>query len=241
MTIWVMVWIEPARAGPRLSYTWAQKFASLRVAGPFVLLFMLVTGLIYMGIATPVEASAIGAMGALVFTLISGKLSWAVFANAVVRSCSTSAMIGLIVICAHIFGFFITATGATQQLMVAIGAAGFSPYTVLALLVVLYLVLGCFLDQLSILILTIPITLPVITQLGFDPIWFGILVVLLAEVGMVTPPVGLNVFIVARSSNMPVGEVFSGVWPHVVAHIGLITVMIVFPQIILWLPSTMKG
>jgi len=126
-------------------------------------------------------------------------------------------------------------------LSVAIGAAGFSPYTVLALLVVLYLVLGCFLDQLSILILTIPITLPVITQLGFDPIWFGILVVLLAEVGMVTPPVGLNVFIVARSSNMPVGEVFSGVWPHVVAHIGLITVMIVFPQIILWLPSTMKG
>ncbi len=240
-TIWVLIWFDPSRAGPRISYTWTQKFAALRVAGPFVLLFVLVTGLIYMGIATPVEASAIGAMGALVFTFTSGKLTWGVFTNAIARACSTSAMIGLIVICAQIFGFFITATGATQQLMNAIGSAGLSAYTVLAILVVMYLVLGCFLDQLSILILTIPIALPIVTQLGFDPIWFGILVVLLAEVGMVTPPVGLNVFIVARSSNMQVGDVFSGVWPHVVAHVGLITLMIVFPQIILWLPSTMKG
>ena len=120
-------------------------------------------------------------------------------------------------------------------------AAGLSPYTVLAFLVVLYLVLGCFLDQLSILILTIPIALPLVVKLGFDPIWFGILVILLAEVGMVTPPVGLNVFIVSKSANMPVGEVFHGVLPHVVAHVALIALMIVFPQIILWLPSTMGG
>lgn len=239
LTIWVLIWRKPALAGQMVSFTWAEKFGSLKVAGPFCVLFFLVTGLIYTGIATPVEASAIGAMGALVFTVTSGKMTRAVFVEAVTRTCSTSAMIGLVVICAQIFGYFITATGTTQSLVEAVGAAGLSPYTVLAFLVVLYLILGCFLDQLSILILTIPIALPLVVKLGFDPIWFGILVILLAEVGMVTPPVGLNVFVVSKSTNTPVGEVFHGVWPHVVAHVLLIVVMIIFPQIILWLPSTM--
>ncbi|MDZ4176729.1 MAG: TRAP transporter large permease subunit [Hydrogenophaga sp.] len=240
-TIWLLIWRRPSLAGQATTYTWAQKFASLKVAGPFCALFLLVTGLIYLGIATPVESSAIGALGALVFTVLAGKMTRTVFLQAVARTCATSAMIALIVICAQIFGFFITATGTTQSLVEAVDAAGLSPYTVLAFLVVLYLVLGCFLDQLSILILTIPIALPLVVKLGFDPIWFGILVILLAEVGMVTPPVGLNVFIVSKSANMPVGEVFHGVLPHVVAHVALIALMIVFPQIILWLPSTMGG
>lgn len=238
-TIWLLLWLKPGLAGKSSSFTWTEKFASLKVAGPFLALFFLVTGLIYTGIATPVESSAIGAMGALLFTALSGKLTRSVFVKAMTRTCSTSAMIGLIVICAQIFGYFITATGTTQSLVEFVGNSGVSPYTVLAFLVVLYLVLGCFLDQLSILILTIPIALPLVVKLGFDPIWFGILVILLAEVGMVTPPVGLNVFVVSKSTGMPVGEVFHGVWPHVAAHVLLIIVMIIFPQIILWLPSTM--
>lgn len=238
-TIWFLLWRDPTLVGANRTYTWAEKLASVRVAGPFFALFMLVTGLIYLGIATPVESSALGALGALVFTLLSGRMTLRIFGQAVLKACATSAMIGLIVICAQIFGYFVTVTGVTQSLVGAVGDAGISPYVVLAFLVVLYLVLGCFLDQLSILILTIPIVLPLVLKLGFDPVWFGILVILLAEVGMVTPPVGLNVFVVAKSTDSPVAEVFAGVWPHVVAHVLLIVLLIVFPQVIMWLPNSM--
>lgn len=240
LTIWILLWRNPRLAPRARAYTWAEKLGSLRVAGPFALLFLAVTGLIYLGIATPVESSALGALGALLFTLASGNLTRRVFVDAVASTLATSAMIGLIVICAQTFGYFITLTQATQDLVMWIDSLGLAPIVVILFIALLYLVLGCFLDQLSILILTIPIVLPVVVKLGFDPIWFGIFVIVLAEVGMVTPPVGLNVFVVARSTNMPVEEVFAGVWPHVVAHVLFVAALIAFPQIILWLPSTMS-
>ncbi len=239
MTIWILLLINPSLAPKTQSYSWAEKISSLKVSGPFISLFMLVTGLIYLGIATPVEASALGALGALIFTLINGSLNWSTLRSALINTVVTSAMIGLIVICAQVFGYFVTVTQITQSLVQFVNSHNLNAYHVIFFLAVLYLVLGCFLDQLSILILTIPIVLPVVIGLGFDPIWFGIIVILLAEVGMVTPPVGLNVFIVAKKTNQPVEQVFSGVWPHVVAHLLLITILILWPQIILWLPSTM--
>lgn len=238
-TIWFLLWRNPALAPNRRSYSWREKFESLQVAGPFIGLFMLVTGLIYLGIATPVEASALGALGSVVFTAMAGKLTRQTVNDALLSTVLTTSMIGLIVIGAQVFGYFITITQVTQSLVAFVGAQEISPYLVLAFIVVLYLVLGCFLDQLSILILTVPIVLPVVVSLGFDPIWFGIIVILLAEVGMVTPPVGLNVFVVAKKTNQPVERVFAGVWPHVIAHILIILFMIAFPQVILWLPSTM--
>lgn len=240
LTIWFLMLRDEGIAPRRVSYSWRERLESLKVAGPFLLLFALVTGLIYTGIATPVESSAIGALGALGLTVAYGKLDFRSLRRSLVNTCVTSAMIGLIIVCAQFFGFFLTLTGSTQGLVSWVSSIEVSPYTVLAVLVVMYLMLGCFLDQLSILILTVPIVHPLITSLGFDPIWFGILVILLAEVGMVTPPVGMNVFVVARSNRMPVGEVFSGVTPHVIAHLLLIVVLIVFPQLIMWLPDQMK-
>ena len=239
-TILIMIWRNPALAPTRRRYSWTERIRSLSVAGPFLALFTLVTGLIYLGIATPVEASALGALGAFVFTILSGHMNWENFKKALLSTVLTSAMIGLIVISAQIFSYFITITQVTQNLVGFVSANDLSPYMVMLFLVALYLVLGCFLDQLSILILTIPVVFPVVLSLGFDPIWFGIVIILLAEVGMVTPPIGLNVFIVARNTNQPVEAVFSGVWPHVVAHILLIMVMLAFPQIILWLPMRMS-
>lgn len=238
-TIWLLLWLNPALAPSRRRYSWSEKLGSLKVAGPFMGLFLLVTGLIYLGIATPVEASALGALGSVVFTAIAGKLTAATVRSALLSTVLTTAMVGLIVIGAQIFGYFITLTQVTQSLVAFVAAQDMSVYLVLAFIVVLYLVLGCFLDQLSILILTVPIVLPVVVSLGFDPIWFGIIIILLAEVGMVTPPVGLNVFVVAKKTNQPVEQVFAGVWPHVIAHILIIIVMILFPQLVLWLPSTM--
>ena len=238
-TIWFLLWRDPALAPSRRRYSWSEKFASLKVAGPFIALFLLVTGLIYLGIATPVEASALGALGSVVFTAVAGKLTPATVRDALLSTVLTTAMVGLVVIGAQVFGYFITITQVTQSLVAFVSAQDVSPYVIMAFIVVLYLLLGCFLDQLSILILTVPIVLPVVVSLGFDPIWFGIIVILLAEVGMVTPPVGLNVFVVAKKTNQPVERVFAGIWPHVVAHILIILFMIAFPQVILWLPSTM--
>ena len=108
-----------------------------------------------------------------------------------------------------------------------------------SLILIGYLILGCIMDQIAILILTVPVVLPVVKALGFDPVWFGVIVIVVAEVGLLTPPVGLNVFVVARYTKRAVGEVFSGVWPHVFAHLVLIAILTAFPQIILWLPNKM--
>ena len=110
----------------------------------------------------------------------------------------------------------------------------------IVLLVLAYLVLGCLMDQIAILILTVPVVLPLVVSLGFDPVWFGVLVIVTAEVGMVTPPVGLNVFVVARYARRPLGEIFGGIWPHVFAHLVVIALLVAFPQIVLWLPSHMQ-
>lgn len=239
LTIWVMILRNPAIAPRGQSSSWKTKVASLKVAAPFLLLFLLVTGLIYLGIATPVESSAMGAMGAFLLTLASGRLTFGNFREALVKTCMTSAMIGLVIVCAQLYGTFLTITGATQGLIEYVTASGMSTITIVTILILMYLVLGCFLDLISILILTIPVVMPLVNSLGLDPIWFGILVIILAEIGVVTPPVGLNVFVVARVTKMPVEHVFIGVWPHVVAHIILIVILASFPGIILWLPSQM--
>jgi len=221
-----------------MTYSLKEKIQSLKVAGPFVVLFLVVTGLIYTGIATPVEASGLGAFGALLIAVKSGNLTRSRFAEALFNTCSISAMIGLIIVCAHIFGYFITFTGVTQDMVAWAGGLDVSPYVILAVIVVLYLVLGLFLDLISILILTVPVVLPLVTNLGFDPLWFGIIVILLAEIGIVTPPVGINVFVVSKSANIPVEQIFSGVMIYVLSLLLLVVLLIVFPDLVLWLPST---
>lgn len=241
LTVLWLVWRDPSRAPSRRPRRPGERLRSLRVLLPFALLFGLVTGSIYLGIATPVEASALGALGAFGFALHSGHLTWASFSTALVATARTTAMIALVVIAAQIYGYFITLTQTTQGLLQAIGASELPHWVILAVILLVYIALGCILDQLSILILTIPVVLPVIVTLGYDPIWFGILVIVTAELGMVTPPLGLNVFVVSKYTGIPVGEVFRGVWPHVVAHILLIVLLCIFPELILWLPGTMAG
>lgn len=221
-----------------VKYSFVEKIQSLKVAAPFVLLFLVVTGLIYTGIATPVEASGLGAFGALLIAVKSGNLTQSRFVEALFNTCSISAMIGLIIVCAHIFGYFITFTGITRDMVAWAGSLDVSPYVILAVIVVLYLVLGLFLDLISILILTVPVVLPLVISLGFDPLWFGIIVILLAEIGIVTPPVGINVFVVSKSANIPVEKIFSGVMVYVLSLLVLVFLLIVFPDLVLWLPST---
>lgn len=239
-TVYALLWHDPAQAPAGRAYSWREKFVVLKQVGPMLLLLFLVTGVIYVGIATPTEASALGAFGALVLTASVGKLSYATLRHVLARSARATCMILMIVIGAHIFGFFLTLTQVTQTTVAFITSLDVSPYVVMAMIVFVYIILGCFMDQLAILILTVPIVVPAIVALGFDPVWFGVVVVVTAEVGMVTPPLGLNVFVVARYSGRPLDEIFAGIAPHVVAHLLVIAALIAWPNLVLWLPSTMK-
>jgi tripartite ATP-independent transporter DctM subunit len=239
-TVWVLVTLEPASAPRGTAYTLRQKLLSLKVVGPMVVLFMAVTGVIYSGIATPTEASGLGAFGAFVIALRERKVNRASLAHALARAAHASCMIIMIVVCAKVFGYFFTLTQSTQAIVQWVGGLDVSRWWVLAFILAGYIVLGCVMDQVAILILTVPIVLPLVKSLGFDPVWFGVIVIVVAEVGLVTPPVGLNVFVVSRYAKRPLQEIFAGVWPHVFSHLLLLAVLVAFPSIILWLPARMS-
>jgi C4-dicarboxylate transporter DctM subunit len=238
-TVLVLVTIDPASAPRGRAYTWGEKVRSLKVVGPMLFLFMAVTGVIYTGIATPTEASGLGAFGAFLIALYERKVTRATLVKALVHAAHASCMIIMIVVCAKIFGYFLTLTQSTQAIVQWVGALDVSRWVILAIVLFGYLVMGCLMDQIAILILTVPIVLPLMKALGFDPVWFGVMIVVMAEVGLVTPPVGLNVFVVARYAKRPLSEIFAGVWPHVISHLMLVVVMAAFPAIVLWLPSKM--
>ena len=205
-----------------------------------LLLFLLVTGTIYSGVATPTEASGIGAFGAMLLALRAGRLGLDSGRKALLRAAEATCMILFIVLGAHVFGYFFTLTRATHELVALVGGLDVSRWVVLAIILVGYLILGCFMDQIAILILTVPVVLPVIKSLGFDPVWFGVVLVVTAEVGMVTPPLGLNAFVVARYTRRPLVEVFGGIVPHFWAHLLVIALFVAFPGLVTWLPSTMN-
>ena len=149
-------------------------------------------------------------------------------------------MICTILLGASLFSYFFTLTHVTQNLTEWVGALPTSRWIIIIILLAGYIVLGAFMDQIAILVLTVPVVIPIIRSLGFDPIWFGVIKIVTAEVGMITPPIGLNCFVVARYANRPVTEVFQGIGPHFVAHLLAIAVLLMFPDLILWLPSKMR-
>lgn len=240
LTSILLVTLYPHFVPAGRAYTMAEKFRSLKVIAPMVVLIALVTGSIYFGIATPTESASLGAFGAMCIAAFRRRLTLASFYAALRKAAATSCMIVLIIIGAHIFSYYFTLTGVTQALVGMVGDLDVNRWVIFALIVLIYLVLGCFMDQIAILFLTVPVTLPIILSLGFDPFWFGVIVIITAEIGLVTPPVGLNVFVVAAYSNVKVQDIFIGVFPHVIAHLLVIALLAVFPAIVTWLPETVR-
>jgi tripartite ATP-independent transporter DctM subunit len=238
-TILFLVYQDPSRAPPVEAVSFAEKLKLLKAVGPMIALFSVVTGVIYSGIATPTEASAIGAAGAFVLAIWSGKATPGVLATAFQRAAIGTCMITMILIGASIFSYFFTMTRITHDLVLWVGHLDVSRWVIIIIILCGYIVLGSFMDQIAILVLTVPVVLPLIKSLGFDPLWFGVIKIVTAEVGMITPPIGLNCFIVARYANRPVAEVFHGVMPHFVAHLFAIAILVAFPALVLWLPSRM--
>jgi C4-dicarboxylate transporter, DctM subunit len=240
LTVLFLVWRDPSRAPSAGSFTLREKLATLPMVGPMILLFGLVTGLIYTGVATPTEAAALGAFGAMLLAMRSGHLDRVTLYRGLARAAQSTCMILMIILGAHVFGYYLTLAQVTQSLVAWVGALPIPPVGIIVLIILGLMVLGCLMDQAAIIILTVPVVLPVVKALGYDPVWFGVLLIVVAEVGLLTPPVGLNAFVVARYTRRPLMEVFGGVMPHVWAHLLFIACLVVFPQIALWLPSTMS-
>lgn len=220
---------------------WSEKISVLRVTLPMVVLLGAVTGTLYAGIATPTEAAAVGAFAALVLTAVQRRLTLRGAGQALFNAARISCMIAFIILGAHIFGYFFTLTQTTTAIVGWVGGLDMPAYGVLLVILVIYLILGCFLDQVAILILTVPVILPIVKELGFDPVWFGVLVVMTAEIGMITPPMGLNVFVVARYTGRPVHEIFAGILPFFLCMLAMVMLLGLVPEIILWLPGRMSN
>lgn len=238
-TVFLLAKINPEHAPLAPAMPLREKIALLKGIGPMLVLLMAVTGVIYTGIATPTEAAALGALFAGLLFIIRRGFVLGEMTDLLRRAIRTSCMIGIILLGAHIFSTFFALTQTTQALVTWVGQLDVNPWTIMIVLLVIYLILGCFLDQMAILVLTIPIVAPLVQSLGFDLIWFGIVVIVIAELGLVTPPMGLNAFVVSKYSNIPVTQVFWGIVPHVLAHFVIIALLLIFPAIVLWLPSQM--
>jgi C4-dicarboxylate transporter, DctM subunit len=228
----------PAWGGKRVTGTWAMRFASLIHLAPPLGIFLLVVGSIYAGLATPTEAAALGVTGAMILAACFGRLSFAMLAEAIEGTMKSSAMILLIIIASAFLNFVMSATGITDVITSTISGLGLSPAMMILVVVIFYLILGCFMESLSLMITTIPIVAPIMLALGFDPIWTGILIIVLVEAALITPPVGLNLFVVhslRKSGSM--GPVIIGSTPFVAAMALLILLLSLFPSIALFLPG----
>ena len=236
LTIYVITRLRPeaAPAGDRI-YAFKEKISSLIPIWPVVALMIVMIGSIYSGVITPTEAGAVGSLTALLLAVVKRRMSWSDFKTALVNATRNSAMIFMIIIGAMIFGVFLTLTGSTQDLIGAIHSSGMSRWWIFLAFISMYVILGFFLDQLAILILTFPLVFPIMMSLGFNPVWLGIVFVKTAEIGLVSPPLGLNVYIVGSVTNVPVGTVFRGIMPFLIADFAVLALIIIFPDLALYI------
>jgi tripartite ATP-independent transporter DctM subunit len=191
---------------------------------------------------TPTEAAGIGAFGAFVFSIYKRNMTWKHFMDSLRMTGQNTGMIFIIVIGAYVFGYFLAVTRIPFELAEYMSGLELSPYIILAGVVLIYTILGMFLDGWAIMVLTIPIIHPMMVNLGFDPIWFGVMVVIMLEMALITPPVGVNVFVIKGvSKDVPMYTIFRGIWPFWVAMLISLIILTIFPEIALFLPNTMKG
>jgi tripartite ATP-independent transporter DctM subunit len=240
LTIAIIVWLRPnfLPAAPRL--LWSQRFGPVRDVWAPALLFLFVIGGLYGGLFTATEAGGMGAAGAFIIGVARRRLSVEGIKRSLLEATRTSAAVFTILIGALIFGYFLTITQTPQKVTEFLTGLGIGPYGVLIVILLMYLVLGCLMDAMAMIILTVPIVFPVVVQLGFDPIWFGVIIVMTVELGLIHPPVGMNVFVIkSMVKDVDFTTIFRGVLPFVAALICVLAMMVIFPQLALWLPSRM--
>jgi C4-dicarboxylate transporter, DctM subunit len=241
MAVVFVTWRDPEAGPPGERFTWAQRLAAIRGVWGVALLFVLVIGGIYGGVFTATEGAGMGAAGAFFFALFRKALSPRMLLEILIESSRTTAMLFMILIGAMIFTNFINFTSMPGDLRDFV--LQFSPHPIMVVVVMMgiYLALGMVMEELAIVLLTIPVFFPVITGLGFDPVWFGILIVTIVEIGLISPPVGLNLFVLnSLLPDVKLNTIYRGVWPFVMADVVRLGILIAVPGIALWLPSLMQ-
>jgi tripartite ATP-independent transporter DctM subunit len=240
LAILVWVWVRPAHAPETYVVPASERWASLRRIWPSLLLITLVIALLYSGAATPTEVGALGAFLAGAIGVAFGRLTWAGAVEALRQTIKTSALIFMILIGATVFGYYMAMSQIPQQVVAVVTGMNLDRWVVIVGIVVVYFVVSMFMDELPLLLLTLQLTFPLITSLGFDPVWFGVLSMLMVAMGLVFPPVGMIAFVVSSSANVSLVKVYTGTSILMIALVLTTVLVMVFPQIALWLPNTMR-
>ena len=240
----IVLWVrrDPSIApASNETFTWAERGRVLLGAWPAILLFTIIVGGIYGGLFTATEAAALSLLFAIVLGIIRRKIKWLEVIPMIREIAATTGAIFFIAACAKIFVALIALTGLSNSLVGALGSESIGPWTFIALVCVIYLVLGMFLDPVGIMVLTLPLMIPMVENFGFNLIWFGVIVVKLLEIGLITPPVGLNVFVLAAAidGKVSIGKIFAGIWRFLVSDIIVLILLIAIPAISLLIPMSM--
>jgi C4-dicarboxylate transporter DctM subunit len=240
LAIFAWVYIRPQDAPRTYKVPLAERWASVIRIWPSILLILIVLILLYTGIVTPTEVGAIGAFMAALIGVVFGRLTWAGIMEALKNTIRTSAMIFMIIIGATIFGYYMALSRVPQQVVTVVADMNLNRWLVIMGIVVGYFVISMFMDEIPLLLLTLQLTFPLITHLGFDPIWFGVLSMMLVSMGLVFPPVGVIAFVVSATAKMDLVKVYTGTSVLMIAIVITTILMMFFPQIATWLPSTMR-
>jgi tripartite ATP-independent transporter DctM subunit len=245
ITVIIHCRLHPDQGPAGETFTWRQKMKSLSGMGDTLAVFILVMGGLFLGLFTPTEAAAVGAFGVLAVSVLRGHLSWDGFVKSLYETLRTSCMVMFLIAGAAVFGKFLAVTRIPFNIASGVGGLNLPPFLILMIVILVYTVGGCIMDALALVMLTIPIFYPlVVEQLAYDPIWFGVIIVLITQMGVITPPVGINVYVVygvsqTTGADIPLESIFKGILPFLAAIFIGIILMIIFPQIITWLPDLM--
>lgn len=245
ISIYIRCRYYPEQGPPGEKFAWAEKIKALAGMGETLVVFTLVVGGIFIGLFTPTEAAAIGAFGVLSIAVIRRQISWKGFVLSLMETLKTSCMVLMLITGAVIFGKFLAVTRIPFELAGWVGGLSMPPVLIMGVIILIYFFGGCFMDALAFVVLTVPIFFPVVMELGFDPVWFGVIIVMVTEMGVITPPVGINVYVVygvaknILEEEIPLEKIFKGIFPFLIAVIAGVVILIVFPQIILFLPNLM--
>lgn len=232
---------DPEHAPPGERTSWPDRWRALRGIWGVVVLVIVVLGGIYGGFFTATEGAGFGAFGAFLFALLRGKLNLRSIFEVLVESGRTTAMLFTLLIAATLFANFVNFTTLPGDLKAWITQSGLTPTMVIVAMMGIYVVLGTVMEELTMVLLTIPLFFPIVTSLGFDPVWFGVLIVMIVQIGLISPPVGMNLFVLnALLPNVGLRQIFRGCWPFVLIMVMMLGLLIAFPQLSLWLPSLMK-
>lgn len=239
--IGIRVILDPTLAPKEKNFSIKSVISSLGDMGPVLILMLIVLGGIFGGLVTPTEAAAIGASLALIIAMISKKLTWRSLKESMLSSLETTCMVMFLIVAAFMFSTLLSILRIPETLVVVVKDMNLSPIVVLLLVYALYLFLGCFIDVTSSLVMTYAAVLPLVGSLGYDLIWFGVVFVILVEVGLLTPPMGINLFVIQGVSGQPLQVVVRGAWPFFIIQLLCVTLFTIFPSIVLWLPNKLFG